>query len=44
MILEALGRVHTSAKALLTSVAMRVWIRIHDPDRHQNLISYSLAH
>jgi len=32
--------VHTSAKARLTSVA----IRIRDPDRHQNLIICSLAH
>jgi len=34
--------VHTSAKARLISVAIR--IRIRDPDRHQNLIVCSLAH
>jgi len=34
--------VHTSAKACLTSVAIR--IRIHDLDRHQNLIISSMAH
>ena len=35
------GTVHTSAKARLTSVAIRIQIR--DPDRHQNLIIYSLT-
>jgi len=37
--LEAL---HTSAKARLPSVTIRIWIRIFDPDRHQNLIVCSL--
>ena len=36
------GTVHTSAKARLISVAIR--IRICDPDRHQNLIICSLTH
>jgi len=42
--------VHTSAKAVLTSVAIRVrvririHIRIRDPNRYQNLIICSLAH
>jgi len=36
------GTVHTFAKARLTSVAIR--IRIHDPDRHQNLITHCLTH
>jgi len=36
------GIVHTSAKARLTSVAIR--IQIHDLDRHQNLTICSLAH
>jgi len=38
--------VHTSAKIRLTSVAIRIriCIRIRDPDRHQNVIIYSLAH
>jgi len=37
---------HTSAKARLTSVAIRIQIRIQfrDPDRCQNLTSCSLAH
>ena len=37
---------HTSAKARLTSVAIRIriQIRILDPDRHQNLIICPLAH
>ena len=35
------GTVHTSAKARLISVAIR--IRVCDPDRHQNLIICSLA-
>jgi len=34
------GTVHTSTKAYLASVA----IRIRDPDRHQNLVICSLAH
>jgi len=34
--------VHTSTKIRLTSVAIRIWI--HAPDRHQNLIIWSLAH
>jgi len=36
---------HTSAKARLTCVAIRIRIhlRISDPDRHQNLIICSLA-
>ena len=38
------GTLHTSAKASLTSVAIPIRIRIRDPDRHQNLIVYSLAH
>ena len=40
------GTVHASAKARLTSVAIRllIRIRIRDPDRHQNLIICSLAH
>ena len=40
------GTVHTSAKARLTCVAIRIQIsiRIRDPDRHQNLIICSLAH
>ena len=38
------GTLHTSAKASLTSVAIPIRIRIRDPDRHQNLIIYSLAH
>jgi len=42
------GTVHTSAKARLTSLAIwigiRIRIRIHDPDRHQNLIICWLAH
>jgi len=33
---------HTSAKANLTSAAIRIQIR--DPDRHQNLIISSMAH
>jgi len=36
------GTLHTSAKARLTSIAIR--IRIRDPDRHQNLNVCSLAH
>jgi len=32
-----------SAKARLTSVAIRIQIRIPDPDRHQNLIICSLV-
>jgi len=36
--------VHTSAKARLSSVAIRIRIRIRDPDCHQNLIICSLAH
>jgi len=36
--------VHTSAKARLTSVAIRIRIRIRDPNHHQNLIICSLAH
>jgi len=36
--------VHTSAKARLTSVAIRMRIRICDPDRHQNLTICSLVH
>jgi len=39
---RSIGTVHTSAKARLTSVAIR--IQIHDTDRHQNLIICSLAH
>ena len=37
---------HTSANVRLTSVAIRnrIRIRIRDPDRHENLIFYSLAH
>ena len=40
------GTVHTSAKARLTSVAIRIriQIRILDPDRHQNFIICPLAH
>ena len=42
------GTVHTFAKAHLTSVAIRIHIRIRmwirDPDRHQDLIVCSLAH
>jgi len=42
------GTVHTSAKARLTSVAirmpMRIRIRIRDLVRHKNLIICSLAH
>jgi len=40
------GTSHTSAKARLTNVAIRIHtrIRIYDPDRHQNLIFCSLAH
>jgi len=34
------GTLHTSAKACLTQIC----IRIHDPDRQQNLIICSLAH
>jgi len=45
---KSTGTVHNSAKAGVTSVAMRIWIRIHirirDLDRCQNLISCSLAH
>ena len=37
------GTVHTSAKARPTSVAIRIGMRIRDPDRHQNLIICSLA-
>jgi len=33
----------TSAKARLTSVAIRLRIRIRDPDRHQNLIISSIG-
>jgi len=36
------GTVHTSAKARLTSITIR--IRIRNLDRHQNLITCSLAH
>ena len=35
---------HTSAKARLTSDAIRIRIQIRDPDCHQNLIICSLAH
>ena len=38
------GTVHTSAKARLTSVAIRICIQIREPDRHQNLTICSLAH
>jgi len=38
------GRVHTSAKACLTSIWIWIQIRIPDPDHHQNLIICSLAH
>jgi len=38
------GTVHTSAKARLTSIAMRIPIGIRDPDRHQNLIICLVAH
>jgi len=37
------GIVHTSAKARLTSVVIRILIRLRDSDRHQNLIIYSMA-
>jgi len=40
MVTRSTGTVHTSAMVSLNSVA----IRIHDPDSHQNLIIYSLAH
>ena len=40
--LKSTRTVHTFATARLTSVAIR--IRIRDPDRHQNLTVYSLAH
>jgi len=36
--------VHTTAKARLTSVAIRIQIWIRDPYRHQNLTVCSLAH
>ena len=36
--------VHTSAKARLTSVTIWIWIRIHDPYRHQNFVICSLVH
>jgi len=38
------GTVHTSAKARLTSVAIWIRIRIHDPDCYQNLIISSSTH
>jgi len=34
----------TSVKASLTSVGIRIWIRIPNPDRYQNLTICSLAH
>jgi len=37
------GTVHTSTKARLTSVVIWIRIQICDPDRHQNLIIYSLV-
>jgi len=43
-ITRSTGTLHTSAKACLTSVAIRIHIRICDPDRHQTLIICSLAH
>jgi len=39
---KSTGTVHTSAKGCLTAAA--IWIRIPDPDCHQNLIICSLAH
>jgi len=41
---RSIGTVHTSAKARLTNVAIRILIRIRDPDCHQSLIICSLAH
>jgi len=43
-ITRSTGTLHTSAKARLTGVAIRICIRICYPDRHQNLIVCSLAH
>ena len=43
-ITRSTGAVHTSAKARLTGVAIRIRLRIRDPDRHQNLIICSMVH
>jgi len=38
LLTRSTGTVHTSARARLTSVAIRIRIRIHNPDGHQKLI------